>query len=379
MKIGYDAKRLFFNGSGLGNYSRSTVEMVATMAPEGTSQLLFSPKEGNKYGFAMHDDPRYNIEVCYPSHGSMRMFGSLWRSSFMGADIRRHGVDLFHGLSHELPADIARSGARSIVTMHDLIFVRYPELYKPLDRALYIQKYRKSCNLADRIIAISHQTKTDLVDLWDIAPDKIDVVYQGCDRMFYDATTSEQRDSVRQRYNLPPEQFILSVGTVERRKNLMLTLKAMVGGRITVPLVVCGRWTSYKTELDDFARKNGISHLLHFHNDIRFEDLPAIYQMSSVVVYASLFEGFGIPILEAMNCGVPVITSAGGVFSETGGTACLYVDPTSVEAMQGALHRLFSDSALREQMILKGRSHALGFRPEALFPTLWAAYLRAME
>lgn len=374
MKIGYDAKRLFFNGSGLGNYSRSTVEMVARLRPE-TQLALFSPKPGNPQGFVLPP----NAEACYPSspflHGPLR---SLWRTSLLGREIEKAGCDLYHGLSHELPTDIGRSGARSVVTMHDLIFVRYPELYKPADRTLYTRKYKRSCEAADRIIAISRQTRDDLVRFWHIDPDKIDIVYQGCDPMFYEPVSADMLSEVRQRYRLPDGPFILSVGTVEPRKNLLLTVRAMAEGKIGIPLVACGRWTSYKDEIETYAKSKGVGHLLHFRNGIRFPDLPAIYRMAAVTVYASIFEGFGIPILEALNCGTPVITSAGGVFPETGGDAALYVDPQSVTEMRNALDRVLGCESLRREMAEKGRRYALNFREEAIFPALWAVYERTL-
>ena len=375
MKIGYDAKRLFFNGSGLGNYSRSTVEMVARFRPE-TRIALFSPKPGNTQGFILPP----NAETHYPSSRFLRgPLRSLWRTCLLGRDAGKAGCDLYHGLSHELPTDIGRSGVRSVVTMHDLIFVRYPELYKPADRTLYTRKYKRSCEAADRIIAISRQTRDDLVRFWHIDPEKIDIVYQGCNPMFYDPVPAASIEAVRKRYALPEGPFILSVGTVEPRKNLLLTVRAMAEGNFGLPLVACGRWTSYKDEIEAYAASKGIGHLLHFRNDIRFSDLPAIYRMASVSVYASLFEGFGIPILEALNCGTPVITSAGGVFPETGGDAALYVDPQSVSEMRAALERVLGSESLRREMAAKGAEYALNFREEALFPTLWQTYERVLN
>lgn len=374
MKIGYDAKRLFFNGSGLGNYSRSLVETVARLQP-ATSIALFSPKPGNTQGFVLPPNAEIHCPVSPFIHGPLR---SVWRTSLLGREIKKAGCDLYHGLSHELPTDIGRSGARSVVTMHDLIFVRYPELYKPADRALYTHKYKRSCEAADRIIAISRQTRDDLTEFWHIDPDKIDIVYQGCNPMFYDPTSVETQETVRKRYGLPKGHFILSVGTVEPRKNLLLTVKAMAEGKIGIPLVACGRWTPYKDEIQAFAETKGVGHLLYFRNDIRFCDLPAIYQMATVTVYASIFEGFGIPILESLNCGTPVITSAGGVFPETGGDAALYIDPYSVAEMRNALERVLGSESLRREMAEKGKRHALNFREEAWFPNLWAAYEKAL-
>lgn len=375
MRIGYDAKRLFFNSSGLGNYSRSTVEMVARLAPE-TEIVLFSPKHGNTQNFVLPP----NVTVHYPARQSIFRgpLSSYWRSLHMGKDIRREKIDLFHGLSHELPGNIANSGAKSIVTMHDLIFVHHPELYSTFDRYLYIKKYRKSCELADRIIAISHQTKNDLIQYWDIDPERIDVVYQGCNPIFYETVRPEEQERIRNKYELPEGKFILSVGTVEPRKNLMLTLQAMVEGKIETPLVVCGHWKPYKNELQAYAEKYKIEHLVYFRNKIDFADLPAIYQMAGVLVYASIFEGFGIPILEAFNSGIPVITSIGGVFPETGGEAAYYIDPHSVDDMRKALEKTLTDETLRAQMIAEGRAYALNFREEAIFPVLWASYQKAL-
>lgn len=146
MNVGFDAKRLFFNGSGLGNYARSTVRLLAEYAPDNR-YTLFTPREGNCCGFEVPD----NAGIVTPQ-GIRALFGSLWRSYAMGRAIRLSGVDIFHGLSNELPADIGHTRARSVVTMHDIIFVHHPELYKPADRWLYTRKYSRSCRNADRIM-----------------------------------------------------------------------------------------------------------------------------------------------------------------------------------------------------------------------------------
>lgn len=366
MHIGFDAKRLFFNHSGLGNYSRSTVGLLRKYAPQHR-YTLFTPREGNRCGF---DTDR--TEVVRP-HGAAALAPSLWRSYGMARAIRRSGVEVYHGLSNELPADIRRSGARSVLTMHDLIFVRMPELYKPADRRIYTAKYGRSCREADRIVAISRQTADDLVNLWHVDPARIEVVYQGCDPIFYEQATDERRKAVGQRYMLP-NGYILSVGTIERRKNLMLTVKAMAEGNIDCFLVAVGRHTPYADEVMEYAVRNGIAHRIRMVHDAAFADLPALYQMSSAVVYASLYEGFGIPILEGLNSGVPVITSRGGVFSETGGDACLYVDPHDADQMIDALNRALGDQALRSDLAEKAAGHVLHFREERIAEHLMRVY-----
>ncbi len=367
MKIGFDAKRAFFNRSGLGVYSRSTIGLLAKYAPEN-EYTVFSPKPGNPAGF----DVPPGVETIYPE-GLAAHAPSLWRSFGMGGSIRESGVQIYHGLSHELPSDIHRAGVKTVVTMHDIIFVHHPELYSTADRYLYTKKYRRSCNAADRIIAISEQTRADLINEWNIDPGKIDVVYQGCDPQFAVEAASEKKDEVRAKYGLP-DSYILSVGSIEARKNLMLTVRAMAEGRIDTNLVVCGRHTSYADTVMEYAVCNGIADRVRMHHDVAFDELPAIYQMARVFVYASLFEGFGIPILEALNSRVPVITSAGGVFPETGGNACIYIDPFSVEEMAEALRRIFRSGVLRKSMIAKGVAHAEKFAEPVIAKNLIRVY-----
>lgn len=367
MKIGFDAKRLFFNGSGLGVYSRSTVGILLRYA-HGNEYTLFSPREGNRYGFEVPE----GVEVVLPG-GVASKFGSLWRSYFMGGAIRRSGVDIYHGLSAELPADIRSAGVRSVVTIHDLIFVHHPELYKPVDRWLYTLKYRRSCRNADRIIAISRLTADELVKFWDIPASKIDVVYQGCSPIFGNTVSEEYRKAVSERYSLP-EDYILSVGSIEVRKNLLLTVKAMAEYGVGGHLVACGRHTPYADEVMAYARQHGIADRVHLRHDVTFDDLPAIYQMAEVFVYPSFYEGFGIPILEAFNSRIPVITTAGGVFPETGGDACIYIDPHSPEQMAAAIGDLRRDNTLRRDMTEKGLKHAAKFSEPAIAANLTAVY-----
>lgn len=369
MKIGFDAKRLFFNASGLGVYSRSTVGILHRYAPQN-KYALFTPKEGNRCGSTVPED----IEIIAP-HGLAASFGSLWRSYLMGKDIKRSGVDIYHGLSAELPSDIRRSGARSVVTIHDLIFVHHPELYKPADRYLYTKKYGRSCHDADRIISISRQTRRDLIDYWNIPEEKIDVVYQGCSPIFESRVSPEEKRIVAEKYAVP-EKFILSVGSIEPRKNLMLTVKAMAeqGKEWGLPLVACGKHTPYADEVMDFAVRSGIGDRIRMIHNVSFGDLPALYQMADVFVYPSFYEGFGIPILEALNSGTPVITTEGGVFPETGGDACIYIDPGSSEQMAIAINSVMDNDSLRRSMTEKGYEHAKKFREPIIAQNLMAVY-----
>lgn len=374
MHIGFDAKRFFFNNSGLGNYSRGVVRILAEYYPEN-QYTLFSPREGNPNNFPVPA----GSSVVYPSGAFWKKFSSVWRSYRMGESVKSRGIDIFHGLSNELPADITQSGAKSVLTMHDIIFIHFPELYKPFDRYIYTKKYRSSCEKADRIIAISKQTKGDLVNTWGINPDNIDIVYQGCDPIFYRQAGKEERAAVKAKYGLP-ENYIVSVGTIEERKNLMLTVKAMAEHGIghDMDLVACGRRTPYADKIMEYAQSKNIAHRIHFIHNVSFADLPAIYQMAKVSVYASFYEGFGIPILEAFNSGIPVITTEGGVFPETGGNAAMYINPYDTEQMAVALKDIINDNNLRQLMISKGLDYAANFRDDKIARDLMAVYSKLL-
>lgn len=364
LKIGFDAKRYFFNNSGLGNYSRSSIKLLANYFPQD-KHVLFTPKVPVGGGLG-------EVKIIEPK-GICKLAPSLWRSYGMAGDICKSGVDIYHGLSNELPADIRRAGCKSVVTLHDLIFVHMPHLYKPVDRVLYTQKYGRSCRNADRVIAISKQTKDDLVNIWHINPDKIDIVYQGCSDIFYTHASETERDVVRNKYLLPKE-YILSVGTIEERKNLLLTVRAMAEGGIDMPLVACGRHTPYADAIMQYAEKHGIANRIHLLHNVSMADLPAIYQMASVSVYASKYEGFGIPIIESLWSGTPAITSRGGVFSETGGDACLYVDSSDVGEMTEALRMAIEDNDTRIKMIARGYEYVKRFSDESVAKALHRVY-----
>jgi glycosyltransferase involved in cell wall biosynthesis len=367
MKIGFDAKRAYRNTSGLGNYSRTIVEILAEYYPQN-EYLLYTPKTNKVFPFKTDTQ-----KIISPKGFFFKKLHFLWRSYIISKLLKKDAVDVYHGLSHELPNGIEKTNTKSIVTVHDLIFMRFPHLFKKMDVAIYTKKIKYACEVADRVVAISQQTKDDIVELLNVDENKIDIVYQGCNKQFYETATQEQKDKVRDKYNLP-EEYLLIVGTIEERKNLLLLLKALNILKLDIPLVVIGRKTEYYEKVENYIQENGMQNKVLFYHNADFVDFAPIYQMAKMFIYPSIYEGFGIPILEALNSKIPVITSKGSCFSETGGEHCLYVDSSNEHELAETITRVLNDAELQKNMVENSYQHALKFRDEEVAKNLINLY-----
>lgn len=358
MNIGFDAKRAFQNRTGLGNYSRTLVKSLAAYYPQH-HYFLFAPKSKPLFR------PEAGMRTILPQKPHHRWLKPVWRSRWVVNDLRHHHINVYHGLSAELPFGIHNSGVKSVVTMHDLIFERYPKQYNPIDVYTYRRKAVYACRQASRVIAISEQTKADLMEFYRVPEERISVCYQGCDPSFQLQHTAEDIRRMKTKYALPQDYF-LYVGSVIERKNLMGIAQAMrsLKGKLDLPLVVLGDGTGYKKEVKEYLRKEGLEQQVIWLNETHkfaFADLPALYQGAVALLYPSMFEGFGIPILEALWSRTPVVTSNGSCFAETGGNAVLYVDPLQPAAIAHAMEQVAADEVLRADMQQKGILHAQHF------------------
>ena len=372
MKIGFDAKRAFFNRSGLGNYSRNTIQLLYQNFPNN-EYFLYTPKIRGAIKFVNAE----KIRIISPNGIFNKTFNSSWRSFRISNQLIADGIELYHGLSNELPFNIHKKKIKSVVTIHDLIFIRYPNLYKPIDRFIYTKKCKYGCKYANIIIAISQQTKADLINLFNIDKNKIEVVYQGCNSFFFEDVSEVLKARIKEKYNLP-SCFILQVGTIEERKNLLSILKALNIGEIDIPLVVVGKPTKYIQTVKQYIADKKFENIYFLHN-VPMKDLPALYQMAEVFVYPSIVEGFGIPILEALSSKTPVITSKEGCFKEAGGKSSIYVDPLNIEQLKNAIGKVLSDSLYRTQIIKNGYEFAQNFREDKIAKNLMKVYLKAFE
>lgn len=362
MKIGFDAKRAVSNMTGLGNYSRLLIEEIGKAMPE-SQLLLYTPK--------MRENPRLekirglkNAEFRFPPAQSFK--GSLWRSFGVTNNLTADKVVIFHGLSNELPLNITGHGVKTVVTIHDLIFMTMPHCYKPIDRLLYRYKYGKACRNADRIIAISECTKKDIINYFGIEDDKIRVIYQGCDDIFREEISRESIEEIRQKYSLP-ETYIIQVGTIEERKNLEESVRALSALPEDIHLVAVGRdHYGYKKRVIGIAEETGVRNRLHFLEGVPFKDLPTLYAGALAAVYPSRYEGFGIPVIEAIETGTPLIAAEGSCLREAGGESSIYVSPDDPNSLAEAILTVRNNEEKRREMIGDGKEYVKRFSNEGM-------------
>ena len=248
------------------------------------------------------------------------------------------------------------------MTIHDLIFIRYPQFFSWIDRMIYWRKFKHSCAKADKIVAICHQTKEDVANILNVPREKIEVVYQSCHPIFYKRIPYEESKEVLSRYKLGPGGYILYVGAIEERKNLLPLVRAFsrLDGDHRMVLVGAGSPHYRRRVVDEIGRLK-LKGKVSLPGSVPSCDLPALYQKASVFVYPSLFEGFGIPIVEALFSGVPVVTSKGSCFPEAGGEHSIYIDPSKDDEILQGIQKVFWDNTLREKMIEEGKSFVQKF------------------
>ena len=369
MRIGFEAKRVFHNKTGLGNYSRDLVRILAKYYPEN-NYFLYNPKSAGKILFEANNE---NVFEKQPSTSFYKKFYNLWRQKGIIADLKADNIELFHGLSGEIPRGLKQHKIKSIVTIHDLIFVRFPHLYSYIDRKIHRYKSEKAANEADLIIAISEQTKNDIIEIFGVEASKIKVIYQGCHAVFKETFSDLDQQKVIKKFNLP-EKFILNVGTIEVRKNVLIAVKAIKNTNI--PLVIVGKETAYATEVKSYIAENNLENQVIFLNKLSLSELAMIYQMATIFVYPSFYEGFGIPIIEALYSKTPVITTQGGVFPEAGGPYSIYVDPYNEVALQEKLLYLWNNQNVCLEIASKGHQFVQKFNDESIAKELTKVYRR---
>ena len=343
--IGFDAKRIVRNGTGLGSYGRTLVNDLSKFP---LTLHLYAPDEGRE---DLRNQVVKSEHISLHTPHSTLLGKSYWRSHGIVKDLQRDGVQLYHGLSGELPFGIRKSGIKTIVTIHDLIFLSHPEFYNPIDVKLYTWKFRKTLREADHIIAISECTKRDILEYGgaDVSEDKITLIYQSCSPRFNISPTTSQ------------SRYILSVGSIEARKNTLLTVKALPYLPSEVSLVLVGRHTKYTDEILAYAKKHQLEHRIKVMHGVPDNELPTLYAGAECFVYPSVYEGFGIPIIEAISCGLPVVACTGSCLEEAGGPDSLYVAPNDALSMAEAIRSSLKGAEGRDERIQRSMQYIRRF------------------
>lgn len=343
MNIGFDAKRLFNNNTGLGNYSRTLVNNLSLHYPNHQYHL-YTPKISAQY---LNWNKNSNVKMHI---APQKLLKNYWRTFQLTSELENDNINIYHGLSHELPSNIAKSNIKSVVTIHDLIFKIYPNTYPVIDRWIYDKKFRYSCENSDKIIAISECTKNDIIKYYKIDSKKIDVLYQSCNSLFFEPPTIKL-DQIQKEYNLPSE-YILYVGSITERKNILNLLKAysMLPNKLQIPLIIVGNGSRYKDKCQDLSIQLEIeSNIIWINNLHDNHYLQALYQNAMCFIYPSLYEGFGIPIIEALLSKTLVATSNTSCMPEAGGKDSFYFDPEKPEEISNQIQSILELSEFEKQ------------------------------
>lgn len=361
LKLGFDAKRLLYNSSGLGNYSRTLVKNLHTYFPE-LDISLFAPLKKS--------DPNIDhssFKDLYLIQPSNNIF---WRYTFINKDIRRRGINVFHGLSNELPLGIEKiKYLKKVVTIHDLIFLVHPEWYPWMDTIIYKEKFKRACRTADRVIAISENTKQDIIKYFDTPEEKIEVVYQACDGIFYDSEPLPA-PILHKKSDRP---YFLFVSSISKRKNLENVIEALklIPENNRPLLVVVGGGGTEKSKIKEWVGHIGLVNDIEFLDFVSNERLTALYQHASFSIYPSLYEGFGIPIIESLLSGTPVITSHTSSMPEAGMDIAHYIDPKSIIEIKESIERVLTFSKLSVEDVKKVKKY---FDPKGTTEKLMSLY-----
>lgn len=360
MAIYLDVSAAVHGRAGLGRYAASLARALVDIAADRFA-LFYNRGRETSPPVGLEHVPARSVRAGYKPWRMAVWLGQLARAGF---NRLVPDAELFHATEHLL---MPLRGVPTVLTVHDLIFHLFPEHHKPLNYWYLNLALPLYCRRATAIIAVSEASKRDLVRCWDLNPGRIAVIHEAADPRFRPASPEAIAD-VRNRYGLPP-RFLVTVGVIEPRKNLARLLDALAILRRDddVHLVIVGGkgWltTEFFRKLESFAHRQAVI-LAGYVPD---EDLPTVYSAATVCVQPSLYEGFGLPLLEAMSCGVPVVCSQASSFPEVGGDAARYFDPTDVDEMAEAIRAVWRDEALRVEMRTRGLVQA------ARFSWAWAA------
>jgi glycosyltransferase involved in cell wall biosynthesis len=379
MRIGIDYTAAVRQGGGIGRYTRNLIRALAELDLESEYTLFVAG--GRAKADELGSSPGNFRVRSVPL--SDRWLHILWQRLRLPVPIQvvTGPLDLFHSPDFVLPP-LRRVPA--ILTVHDLSFLRVPQFFVPGFRQYLEGAVSRAVRRARHILADSESTRRDLMELMAVEPERVTVLYPGVEARFQPVQDAEALSQVRARYDLP-ERFVLSVGTLQPRKNFaglveafgcLLAAKKDVPGMKDLQLVVVGGRGWMFEDVVSQVQRLGLAERVHFPGFVDDEDLPALYNLAAAFAFPSWYEGFGLPVLEAMACGVPVIAANNSSLPEVVGEAGLLIDASDTEALAAGLMRLLTDEDLRAKLVPAGRQQASPFNWGRAAQQLLAVYGR---
>ncbi len=366
MRIGFEAKRIFHNHTGLGNYGRDIVRILTDQKATEHFYLFNTKKSEFEKEVYLQ-----KATIIYPKGWFWNTFPSIWRLMGQWKQAKSLCLDCYHGLSGEIPLQLKKNRIPKIVTIHDLIFLSHPQYYNFFDRLIYRLKIRYAVQVANHIVAISEQTKADIIKYFKVNENKISVVYQGCNEAYKQTYSKEEWEKTKKKFHLP-DSYILNVGTIQDRKNALSVVKAIKD--TDHYLVLVGKEKSYAKKIHQYIAAHDLGGRVIFIKNVESTELAMIYKGATVFCYPSFCEGFGIPIIEALFSKIPVITTKFGCFPEAAGPSSLFIDPRNIEEIRAAINHLYNHPEIREKMAMEGYAYAQRFSDAQVAKNLLQLY-----
>jgi glycosyltransferase involved in cell wall biosynthesis len=369
--IGLDYTAAIHQEAGIGRYVREMTKALVRLRPDADLRLFAA-------GVKRRDVPSSSFSAALrPSPLSERTYNRLWHRlrAPLPVELWTGRLDLFHAADFTLPPTLP--GTRTVLTVYDLAYEFYPDETMP-GMARYLSAVvPRSVRRADHVLTISEATKADLIRRYGVPTEKISIAYPGVEARFHPQPDPPAEAALRARLGLPDAPLALTVGTLQPRKNHVTLVEAFarVADATHVALVIAGGEGWAYDEVKKRVAEAGLEEQVHFVGFVPDDDLPALYRLADVFVYPSLYEGFGLPVLEAMASGVPVVTSDQSSMPEvTGLDAGLLVDPTSPDEIARAILSLFGDSQRAADLRERGLARARAFTWQRTAQAVWGVY-----
>lgn len=355
MLIGIDASRAVTRQrTGTEAYAYFLIQALIPLAAEQGHRLRLyfnQPPPSGLFPSAEHVEP-----VVLPQ-------ARLWTHVRLARELHRRPPDVFFTPAHVIPLTYR---GPSVATVHDLGYHYFPEAHTRRQRAYLRWSTRHNAQVGRRVLADSQATRADLVRFYDVDASKIDVVYPGVDPLLDPVEDGARLTAVAQKYSLTPP-YLLYLGTLQPRKNLVRLVEAYARSGVVQPLVLAGKpgWLSASILDAIAAQPADVRSRIHLPGYVEEADKAALLSGATALLYPSLYEGFGFPLLEAQACGTAVLAANTSSLPEIAGGGALLLDPTDTDALAAAIQRLTQDAALRRSLIAHGRENVQRFTWEA--------------